>query len=277
MSADEQSEKAEQFRSLIKSPDTLVLPEVWDVATERVLVEAGFPVIGTSATAIAWAYGYRPHERVPLEELLMVAARVTRGSSVPINADLEGGVGRSISDVKRAVQAAIAVGCAGITIGDGSRNGAHGVMSTDEMANRVKAARAAAIEAQVPVVITARTEVFQLGPLGQSPFDSAVERAEAYFDAGADCILIPGIQHVSVVQRLVQNVDGPISISIGLSSAPNVSEYADIGVSCVALGSSVMRSLLGTLRGKAEELLAFGHFTHLDRAISQDELEALMR
>lgn len=277
MTANNQVEKAERLRALIKSDEPFVLPEVWDVASSSVLVDAGFKVMGTSATAIAWAYGYRPHERLKLEELLMVAARIARCSSVPVNADMEGGIGRSVTDVKRGVQAAIAVGCAGITLGDGSRNGAHGVMSVDEMANRIKAARMAAMDTGVPVVITARTEVFQLGPLGQSPYESAVERAEAYFDAGADSILVPGIQHLRVVERLVQNINGPLSISIGLSSAPDLAEYASVGVSCVSLGSSMMRSLLGNLRSKAEELIAFGHFSHLDRAIPQEELEAMLR
>lgn len=271
------SEKAERLRGLMQADQPFVLPEVWDVASARILADAGFSVIGTSGAAIIWSHGYKSHERIKLEELLMVAARIARGSSLPVNADLDGGLGRSASDVKRGVQAAIAVGCAGVTFGDGSRNGVHGVMPADEMMNRIKAARLAAIEAKVPIAITVRTEVFLVAPLGQSPYDTAVERAQAYFDAGADCILVPGIQHPHVVERLVRNVDCPLGITISLSSAPDLIIYSEIGVSCVSLGSSMMRSLLGNLRVKAEELVTFGHFSHLDRAIPQEELDALLR
>ena len=273
----DQERHASALRGLIAAPDAFVLPEVWDVASARVIGDGKFQAVGTSASAIAWSNGYKPHERVKLEELLVVAARIVRGSRLPVNADLEGGVGRSVSDVKRGVQAAIAIGCAGITIGDGSRNGAHGVMPIDEMSNRIKAARAAAMEAGMPIVVTARTETFQLGPLGSSPFQTAIERGSAYLDAGADCVLVPGIQHIQVVERLAHAMDGPLAISISLSSAPNVDTYSAAGVSCVTLGSSLLRSLLGTLRTKAEELATFGHFVHLDRAIPQDELEELLR
>lgn len=277
MTALSQAEKAQRLRAAIQSPQTLILPELWDVPTARMMVDSGFGIVGTSATAIAWVFGYRQHERPKLEDLLMVAARIARGNDTPVNADLEGGVGRSDADVKRAVQAAISIGCAGITIGDGSRNGAHGVMPADEMANRIKAARAAAIELGVPINIMARTEVFQLGPLGQSPFDTALSRADIYHEAGADCILVNGIQHVSVVERLTQSIDAPVAISIGLSSAPDVAEFANIGVAAICLGSTLLRSLLGNLRVKVEELKSFGHFTHLDRAIGQEELEEMLR
>ena len=273
----DQVSKASALRGLIMAPDAFVLPAVWDVASARIIGDAGFHAIGTSASAIAWSNGYQPHERVKLEELLLVAGRVARGSRLPVNADLEGGVGRSVGDVKRSVQAAIAIGCAGVTIGDGSRNGAHGVMPIDEMSNRIKAARVAAMESNVPIVVTARTETFHLGPLGTSPFQTAIERGSAYLEAGADCVLVPGIQHVQVVERLAHAMNGPLAISISLSSAPNLDTYSAAGVSCVTLGSSLLRSLLGNLRAKAHELTSFGHFAHLDRAIPQDELEELLR
>ena len=66
-----------------QSDDPLILPEVWDVASARLLVEAGFPVLTTSAAAYAWAQGYRPGERVGLEELLIVAGRIIRDCQIP--------------------------------------------------------------------------------------------------------------------------------------------------------------------------------------------------
>ena len=45
----------------------------------------------------------------------------------------------------------------------------------------------------------------------------------------------------------------------------------------MALGSALMRSLLGMLRYKAEELLAFGQFNNLDKAIPEDALDELLR
>ena len=56
----------------------ILFPEVWDVASARMLIEAGYPLLSTSASAYAWAQGYRPGERVKLEELLIMAGRIVR-------------------------------------------------------------------------------------------------------------------------------------------------------------------------------------------------------
>ena len=46
---------------------------------------------------------------------------------------------------------------------------------------------------------------------------------------------------------------------------------------CVALGPALLRSLLGTLRHNAEELLAFGQFNNIGKAIPEDALNELLR
>lgn len=103
-----------------------------------------------------------------------------------------------------------------------------------------------------------------------------MERAEAYFDAGADCVLVPGVEHVQIVARLASVVGGPLAITASQASAPDFHAYSEAGVACVTLGSSLFRTLLGTLRRKTEEVLTFGDFTALEQAIPSDEFEALM-
>jgi 2-methylisocitrate lyase-like PEP mutase family enzyme len=164
-----------------------------------------------------------------------------------------------------------------VVIGDGGRGGAHGIASLKDMVAAIQAAKAAAFELKVPAVITARTEAFLLEPPQQSPFESAVERAEAYFAAGADCISVPGAQHVQLVERLAGQIDGPLCVTIGLTPAPDVKALGRAGAACVALGSALMRSLLGMLRLKAEELLAFGQFDNLGKAIPEDAIDDLLR
>jgi 2-methylisocitrate lyase-like PEP mutase family enzyme len=275
-----QKDFARKYRKRLQSRDTFVTPEAWDVVSARVLADAGFDLIGVSSQAVAWSRGYKPSDRFRLDELLDVTARITDGLGVSVAADLEGAQGRDPEEIKSAVGRALAMGCVGVTFGDGGRNGLHGMMPLEEMTAAIKAARAAAMEARVPGVITASTESFLLGPLaplGHSAFEMTVERAEAYFAAGADCVLVPGVQHLQVLERLTAVIDGPLSISIAVTLAPDMKAFAKAGVASVTLGGSMMRSLLGAMRFKAEELLAFGHFTHFDRAIPVDQLEALLR
>jgi len=272
-----QKDRIRKFRRRLQTSETFVMPEVWDVASARVMADAGFGFIGTSATAIGWSLGYSNQERVASDDLLGIATRITRGTDTPVNADIEGALGRSVEEIKYAVSAAISAGCAGITLSDGGRNGAHGIMPIEEMEDCVRAVKAATAEVKMPAVITVSTEGFLLGPKVHSPFETTVERSEAYFAAGADCVLVPGVQHLQILEKLANVVDGPLAISVGYSPAPEVKEFADIGVSCITLSGSLFRSLLGNMRLKGEELLAFGRFNQLDKAIPEDQLEALFR
>ncbi|CAN0510070.1 unnamed protein product, partial [Scytosiphon promiscuus] len=174
----------------------LILPEVWDVASARLLVEAGFPVLTTSASAYAWAQGYRPGERVGLEELLVVAARIVRDCNIPLIADLEGCFEHSNQYVKRGVTAALTVGCKGVIFGDGGRDGLHQMLGVMEVANRIKSARMAAMETRKPLFLVARTDAISMGNIIARPFEEAVTRANAYLNAGADLVHIPGVQNL---------------------------------------------------------------------------------
>jgi 2-methylisocitrate lyase-like PEP mutase family enzyme len=272
-----QKEKIRKLRRRLQTGGTFVMPEVWDVASARIMADAGFEFIGTSAVAIGWCLGYPASERIATDDLLAIVSRITRGFDTPVTADLEGAAGRSLDEIKYAVSAALAAGCVGIMLGDGGRNGAHGILPVEEMADYVKAVKAATAEAKMPAVITIGTEAFLLGAQVHSPFETSVERAEAYFAAGADCVMVPGVQHLQILEKLAGVVDGPLAVSVSYSPAPDIKQFAGIGISCITFGGSLLRSLLGNMRLKGEELIAFGHFNHLDKAIPTPQLENLLR
>ena len=50
----EQARKAEEFRKLHQGPKILLLPNAWDVASARILEEAGHPAIATTSAGIAY-------------------------------------------------------------------------------------------------------------------------------------------------------------------------------------------------------------------------------
>jgi 2-methylisocitrate lyase-like PEP mutase family enzyme len=273
----DQKEKARRFRKRLHARETFMLPEIWDVVSARIMADAGFDLIGISAVSMAWADGLSRDQRLPLAQTVAATQKIARNFAIPLNADLEGIAGRPAGEIARAAAAVVSAGCVGVVIGDGGRGGAHGIAPLKEMVAAIQAAKAALVEAKVPAVITARTDAFLLDPPQQSPFETAVERAEAYFAAGADCMSVPGAQHIQLIERLAGQIDGPLCVTVGLTPAPDVKALSAAGAACVALGSALMRSLLGMLRYKAEELLAFGHFNNLDKAIPEDALNELLR
>ena len=69
----------------------MIFPNVWDVASAKLVERAGFPAIATSSAAVANALGYPDGERISREEMLAAVARIAAKVSVPVTADLEAG------------------------------------------------------------------------------------------------------------------------------------------------------------------------------------------
>lgn len=271
---------AKQIATLLgvewQSKSPLILPEVWDVASARLLEEANYPALCTSASAYAYAQGYRASERVGLEELLIVAGRIARDCGTPLIADLEGCFDRSNQDVKKAVIAALAIGCRGIVIGDGGRDGLQQMIGIIEVANRIKSARIAEMEQRKKLFLVARTDVFHLSSILSNPFEEAVTRAAAYLNAGADLVHISGIQNPDVISELQTKIEGPLAITVSLSGAPSLERYQQTGVAVIALGTGLMRAAFADMKQKAEALRVTGSFDYLNSSMTDTEMSDLI-
>src|SRR3954453_14455265 len=90
--ADTQS-RCDLLRSLHRPGAPLLLPNVWDVATARAVVAAGFPGGATTRAAVAATLGYEDEERAQADEMLAAAARIARSVEVPVTVDAEAGYG----------------------------------------------------------------------------------------------------------------------------------------------------------------------------------------
>jgi 2-methylisocitrate lyase-like PEP mutase family enzyme len=88
-----QKAKVDAFRAMHRGSRVLLLPNAWDVASARVFEEAGFPAAATTSAGIAFALGYPDGQRISLEEMLEVVARIAAAVNTPVTADVERGTG----------------------------------------------------------------------------------------------------------------------------------------------------------------------------------------
>ena len=249
---------------------TLVLPNVWDVASARVVEQAGFPALATSSAGVAAVLGYPDGQRIPPREMLDMVARITRAVRVPVTADLEAGYG----DSGRTVTAALEAGAVGMNLEDGTEEGT--LLPIAEHVEQVRAARAAAALHGVPFVINARTDVYLLGigePRGR--FAQALERARAYLAAGADCIFVPGVRDADTIGALARAIDGPLNVLAGPGTPP-VATLEKLGVARVSAGSAPMRAALTHARRVAEEMRDRGTYTFAENILTHDQVNALL-
>ena len=258
----QQRERAETLRRLHQGPRILVLPNVWDVVTARIVEASGFAALATTSAGVAFALGYPDGERISRAEMAAAVRRIAARVRVPVTADMEAGYGRTPQAAAETAREVIAAGAVGMNLEDAPGDG-DGLFDVALQAERVRAARESAESAGVPLVINARTDVF-LASIGapETRLAHAVRRLNAYRAAGADCLFAPGVVDRGTIAALVREVGGPLNVLAG-PGCPPVPELEALGVRRLSLGSGVMRATLGLVRRIAGELRGPGTFTAL--------------
>lgn len=272
-----QRERAEHLRRLHHEATPLILPNVWDAASARIVERAGYPAIATTSSGVATALGYPDGQYLSREQLIEATARITRVVACPVTADIEAGYGESTAEVLETVSAIIATGAVGFNIEDSrpARTEA-GLAPLAEQVALIHALRELAGSLDIPFVINARVDIFLLG-IGEpeSRFERAVERANAYLRAGADCVYPIGTLDGDLIARLVQAIEGPINV-MGGPPQPTLPELARLGVARVSLAAKLMSAALGHVSAILRELREQGTYEHLSAdALPSAELRAL--
>lgn len=216
--------KAELFRRLHQEPPILVLPNAWDVASARSLAALkGCRALATTSAAVARSLGFEDGEQAPREEMVEAARRIAAAVDVPVTADLERGYG----DPAGTARAAWAAGLVGINFEDSTRAG---LVPLGEQVQAIGAIRDAVPE----LVVNARVDVFlRLG----GDVDEAVERANAYLTAGADCaypILCPPVS----IPELARRIDGPMNVIVA-DGVPGPADLQELGVARLTWGGGL--------------------------------------
>ena len=265
--------KAARFRQMHEGPRILVLPNAWDAGTARVFEAAGFPALATTSAGIAYAAGHPDGEGIGREEMLEAVRRIAAAVRIPVTADMESGYGDSVAAAEATAQGVLSAGAIGLNIED-SRGGR--LLDIGDQSARVRAIRRVAAEAGIQLVINARTDVYlrQAGP-PETRFDDAVRRANAYREAGADCLFIPGVRDAATIGKLAGAIHGPINI-LAVAGTPAVSELQRLGVARVSTGSGPMRAALTLVRRIAEELQRGTYASFSENTISHADMNTLM-
>jgi 2-methylisocitrate lyase-like PEP mutase family enzyme len=272
-----QSVKADAFRAMHQAPPILLLPNAWDAVSARLFVKAGARAIATTSAGVAATLGYADGEKVPLDEMLEVVARIVRVVDVPVTADIEAGYAESPDGFAETIRAVIDAGAIGFNLEDATGNSSRPLFDVEEQLARIRAARLAGEQAGVRVVINARTDVY-LAKVGEPAgrFAETVRRVNAYREAGADCLFVPGVTDLATLTELARKIS-PLNVLAG-PGMPSTSELQRIGVARLSVGSAIMRATLATARDAANELLQKGTYSaFLDRNIPYDEINELMK
>jgi 2-methylisocitrate lyase-like PEP mutase family enzyme len=230
------SSRCDLLRSLHVPGDPLVLPNAWDVASAKAVAAAGFPVVATTSAGVAAVLGYEDHQGAPGEEMFAAAARIANAIQVPVTVDAEAGYGLEPAELVAALKEAGAAGC---NLED-TNHDTGSLRDPGEHAGWLREVREAASAQDYPLVINARIDVFLAGT-GAVP--EALERAQAYFEAGAECVYPITLAEADALSAFVSEAGGPVNI-LALPHAPSLSELAELGVARVSYGGLLHRQTM---------------------------------
>lgn len=267
MTQSAQAELAREFHDLHDGGTILVLPNAWDVTSARIFEDAGFPAIATTSAGIANSLGYPDGQKFPRAEMLAVVRRIVGAVRVPVTADMLAGYGVTPEEVADTVSEVLSAGAIGMNIEDGVDGKPDTLFAVDQQQERIRAAVEAAERAQVPLVLNARTDVFlhAIGP-EETRLARAIERLNAYREAGASCLFAAGVTDKETIARLVHGLEGPLNV-LATPGIPPVAELAQLGVRRVSLGSGPLRATLGLLVRIAQQLRDDGLFDLMNEGV----------
>lgn len=252
----DQKARAAAFTALHVKGDPVVLFNIWDPGSARVVENAGAQALATGSWPVAAAFGFDDGERIPLDLALENIRRIVEGTALPVTMDLEGGYGTSPREVEATVAKAIEAGAIGINFEDQVVGGA-GLYPVAEQAERVAGACAAFAAAGIPGYVNARTDLFLKAPREAHDadlLDEALTRARAYADAGASGFFAPGMADETLIERLCAQCPLPVNI-IALPGTPDKPTLARLGVARISYGPVPYRQMMASLDAAAKAAL----------------------
>lgn len=278
MITDLQRKKAEQFLSLHKNDNMLLLPNIWDPIGARILEAKGFPAAATASAAISASLGYKDGEKIKFTTHLEIVKRIADSVDVPVTADIESGYARDIPKLKENINLLLDTGAVGINLEDGV--GKEGVLrNLDEQADRISAVRETAEKRGIHLVINARTDCF-LGKQIKSNaelIEGAIKRNKKYIEAGADCFYPVGTLDLETVRTLRKEIKSPINILGSAKSVP-LKTLQELGINRVSFGPFIFRSLLKKFSDIVDEIKALGSYDSFGKEIlSYDDVQKFLK
>ncbi len=227
--------KADALRQFHHADTPLILPNIWDAGSARLVADRGFPAIATTSSGVAESLGFTDGENAPAAEVFAALRRICAAVDVPVTADLESGYGLAPAEL---VERMLEAGAVGLNYED-SDHSTGGLRDATEQADRIAAIKAAGKESGVDIVVNARTDTFLRGQ-DAAAFEAGLQRAVQYVAAGADCVYPILLADEALVSRFVAEAGAPVNVLLR-PQTPGLSRLAQLGVARISLGGGLAR------------------------------------
>jgi len=244
----------DEFAALHTKDAPLVLFNIWDAGSAQAVAKAGAKVIATGSASLAGALGYEDGEAIGIDELLTMVRRISASIHLPLSVDFETGFASDLNGLSANAVALYEAGVIGCNLEDRLLDGS-GLRAVEEQAARIETVAAAGL------FVNARTDTFLAELMaGKDPnraelVDDALERANAYCEAGAGSFFVPGLSDPALIAQVCEASPIPVNV-MRLPGMVSNKELAEMGVARISYGPGPWRAAMAGVESEARE--AFG-------------------
>ncbi len=257
------------LKTRLASDDILVAPGVYDALTATLAAQAGFEALYLSGAAVAYTRLGRPDIGLTsVSEMADTMALIRDRVDLPVIIDADTGFGNALN-AQRTMRLYERAGANALQIEDQTYPKRCGhlaeksIIATPEMVGKITAMADA--RASADTLIIARTDAVAV-----DGFDAAIDRAEAYVEAGADALFIEALRSVEELKTVAARFKGRVPLLAnmvegGATPIQNASDLEAMGFSIVIFPGGIVRALART----AEDYYASLKGTGSNRAFAE--------
>jgi phosphoenolpyruvate phosphomutase len=185
------SKKTTQLKNMLQSPELEFLMEAHNGLSAKIVEEAGFKGIWASGLSMSASIGVRDNNEASWTQILEIVEFMSDATTIPILIDGDTGYG-NFNNMRRLVKKLEQRNIAGVCIEDKLfpktnsfiRGDQQPLADIEEFCGKIQAGKDS--QSDDDFCIIARVEAFIAG----WGLQAALERANAYYEAGADAVLI---------------------------------------------------------------------------------------
>ena len=277
------------LKTRLASDEILVAPGVYDALTAALAAQAGFEALYLSGAAVAYTRLGRPDIGLTsVSEMADTMALIRDRVDIPVIIDADTGFGNALN-AQRTIRLYERAGANALQVEDQTYPKRCGhlaeksIIPTTEMVGKIAAMADA--RASDDTLIIARTDAVAV-----EGFDAAIDRAEAYVEAGADALFIEALRSVDEMKTVTERFKGRVPLLVnmvegGATPIQNAAFLNDLGFSIVIFPGGIVRALAHTAEAYYQSLMATGSnrafadrmfdFGGLNDRLGTDEMLAL--
>jgi phosphoenolpyruvate phosphomutase len=250
--------KTTQFRQMLLSHETEFIMEAHSGLSAKIVQETGFKGIWASGLSMSAAMGVRDNNEASWTQVLEVLEYMSDATDIPILVDADTGYG-NFNNVRRLIkkleQRNVAAMCIEDKLFPKTNSFINGeeqeLANIEEFCGKIKAAKDTQTDDDFCVV--ARVEALIAG-LGQ---EEALRRAEAYYKAGADAILIHS--KIAAPDQILDFMNAwqnqaPIVIVPTMYYKTPTKVFEDAGISLIIWANHLLRSSIKAMQNTAHQI-----------------------